>query len=626
MMKIELDHIDELSECLSDKHIVLLQSRYLEYPKNNDETEGVLQRHCIGDSCHFDFRVLINDHLVGFSIVGFSRENDPKIDDLKINVNYRSETKSSQPIDWLFKNKSIGEEFEFKPGNVGAGVEKSGYMMILDRLVVKLGSLKPYFLEYFIKGDRYFKDWTRIVFTAIKAKRLDPETKQPTGSTERVWIFKIPNDQIPYCISDRAMKKNWIPPKGIIPFPIDWVKDNFKDQYDKWSEWINKSELSLVNYAYVMVSWIGSRAISGRNLPQYRNYLIIQDRDDSAISYIVDGNLLTESYLTVFEFDRVPIKWLTYEGLIDPDTVFNPNKEIKANYKILSKGKLDMDITTQDGIKMIHLDFKTGLINGKWLLKESEKGSDIMIIQQLNTIDLTTTEFVFQKHTIKDSYHYDIRFKNGLEFNLESDPLDDHEVVAYKKKCYDIDKWFFTDSRDMNIGNIPMHIDTLDHGKAEIINDSELFTSFKLYGNQLNGYYVCLRTDGSYVFKRSDLPSESLSAGDPLTGEYYDPFKIVDIKGRDTFRIELYDLKNFTRCEPIDKSKLYYDNIPDGVSLGICLFPRENKIHGARVSYVIFERDKWTIDDAIKWIKSNKIHRLLFDMVKECMIPDHTDK
>jgi len=617
---LDLNKID-----LSPKLIEILQSRYLEYPKDNKETEGVIERHCIGNACHFDIRFLVDDHLVGFSIVGFNRESDPDVKDLKVNENHRSETKAVQPVTWLFKNRKIGEEFEFKPGTVGAGVEKEGTMKILDRFKVIFGTLKPYFVEYFIKGEKNFKDWTRITFTSLKAKRLDPETKEPIGEFERIWIFKIPSDQMPYAISDRAMKKNYKPKEGIIPFPEEWTKEHYKEQYKKWLDYMSnkKEELSDIQYSFVVVSWMGARAKSGRNMPQFRYYLLLKDQSDSVMAYLVDGNLLYENTLTIFEFDRVSTKWLDYEGLISPDSVFNPNKEIQAKYTIISKGRVSYNKEIENEIEIIKLNFKSGLIKGKWIIKQDEKGSDIRTIEKLMIEEikeeLKRSEFVYHEHTIDGKTHWDIRFKNGTEYNLTDNLLDTNSTKAYRKMCYDIDKWWITSGeRDLKVGSIITHVKHLDHGNVTIFNDTDNFSSYDFKGDLLKGLYVAIKEDGYYLFKKSELPGEEkLSEGDPNTGDYYDPFKIIDIKGRDTFRIELYDIKKFTRCELPSKAKEYIKDIPDGVSIGICLFPREGTLHGARVSYVIFKRDKWTIEQAIKWINDNKIYNFLSTMIRE---------
>lgn len=618
-MEIKLESLDELSDLIPREITHGLQKHYLEYPPKGKKEIGVIQRHCIGKACHYDIRLKKNGNLIGWSIVGFSLEQDPDLDTLELNKRYRVESKAVQPLIWLFKDRKIGEEWEWDPGKIGAGVEAPGRMKILDRLEVIFGAQKPYFHEYFIKGTKRFKDWTRITITAISARRIDPETKEPIGPVERLWTFMIPKDQKPYAITKRAMNKKWKPPKDIVPFPEDWTKENWPKEYERWLEYMKKTteeKSKVTDYAFVMVSWMGARAKTGRRMPQIRFYLLIKDKAKSLRTFLVDGNMLTSTSLTAFRWERVPVKWLKIEGFISPEEIFNPNKRLAARYSILASGKISYETDEADP-EHISLKFKTGTIKGSWILRQHEKGSEIFILEKITKSELVQTEFVLHEHTIQDlGTHWDIRFKNGREINLFSNPLKERgEIKAIRKFCRDIEKWWITEgSATIKIARRTTKVRALDHGPAEILNDTVTFSSFVLKGRKLNGYFVLLKRDKLWIFKPSERPGEEKLA-EPKP---YDPWRIVDIKGRPTFRIELFDLRDFTRCEVQSKVPRYLDfDVPSGVKIGVCLYTRPGALHGAKIAYVIFDRDKWTLNKAVEWIRQMKLDKFSKTQIRE---------
>jgi len=122
---------------------------------------------------------------------------------------------------------------------------------------------------------------------------------------------------------------------------------------------------------------------------------------------------------------------------------------------------------------------------------------------------------------------------------------------------------------------------------------------------------VARKRDNQWYISKAKLPKALTREGDPRTGSYYKPFIIEQKRGWDYFIIHIYDIRRFTRCEGKEKAKLYdvlTGKIPTGITLGICLYPRPGKIHGARVAYIKFNLDKWNPEEAEKWIIKNKLH------------------
>jgi hypothetical protein len=300
-----------------------------------------------------------------------------------------------------------------------------------------------------------------------------------------------------------------------------------------------------------------------------------------------------------------------------------------------------------DGREYISLLFKGKRLKGRWRLVQTEKGAFEYDLEYLDTLTISTElregRFVYHLHTIADTgkQHYDLRYHFSgdeylYEFNLYDDLRDkqvDEEVQAHHKKCYDL-SWMDIKEPDTvkYVGRLKTIVSPLDSGSIQLIEDTDVFKSFFLHGQQLNGWYVAIKRNGRWYVSKSRLPRpmsvedyyhaliETVSLTDPLKGQYYRPFRIVQKRGWDYFRVDIYDIKDFSRCEPTEKTPKYLPEleIPAGIrEIRIGLFPRKGALHGARVQSVIFDADKWTYEDAVRWIKKNRLHIWLGTQIKE---------
>jgi len=230
--------------------VELALAPFMEMPTG--EHPFVMQHHWRGHSVHVDWRMKQDGYLNGWTVLD-NPIGTPKVETIEeaeralksvpfrfkfanLNMGRRAEAKARQPTDWL---KVHGVT---KPGEVGATRENEGVLYIFEKGVWTSGVQKPYFHEYFIKSDKgtFFPkgEWVRIVIRAIGVPALDPETKKPLQKRELLWRVLIPSTQEPYAISDRAMKRGYKPPQSNpTPFPIEWAKKNFAEQYKKWDEW-----------------------------------------------------------------------------------------------------------------------------------------------------------------------------------------------------------------------------------------------------------------------------------------------------------------------------------------------------------------------------------------------------
>lgn len=623
----------------------ILDQKYLEYPPNNKEVIGVLQRHVIGKSAHFDFRFPVNDHLNGWAIVGFNVDDPPTVDKLVPGKGFRAEPKcpgsecndwrfdiweedgtyyfkskrteelslvelARQPKIWLFEKHPVGHTVHFKPGTVGAGVDVPGEMTILARPRIILGSQKPFYHEYYWKGFGPFKDWTKVTIRRVSGRSLEPETKAPGTKKVLLWKFMVNKNQMPYAISNRAMEKGWKPPKNIIPFPVEWTKKNFPEQYQKWLKYMKSSEesstLSNVRFTLSLVSWMGPPHI--RKTPRFKWLLFIDDKKGKLRTFRIDGSPLRGNILGVEELERSSKKWLDYEGPLSHENPWVETRKLEGHMIILDKGTVSYDVEKKNKRELIRLNFKGKKLKGKWSVYQDEEGTSFYTMTKLSEVELEQFEYVFHEHQLVGfKPHWDIRIRTEpgqlFEINLWDDIRKEKRSTALPKICDDM-SWFIKEGkkREKMVGNIKSYVTPLDYGKVNIIENTPRFKSFEFHSekNGLKGLYVLVKEDGKYYFEKESLPGEKRS-------EELD-FNIEQKKGWNYFIVKVHDMRKYSRCESPDMAKEYLKiDIPEGIEVYICLFYRPGKIHGAEVGEVKFYTDKWTKEDAISWIKKNNL-------------------
>jgi len=583
-ISIEMLNSEALNQLLQFEDRRIQIARYMEYPTKNCTRRFVLQNHWRGASVHKDLRMEMNGHLVGWTILdnykgtpdvatledakrvyeqnknkfqfrpdnkGIGRRAEPKCrsetcDEWTYKIDQYDEDKkvievvpryqddltnledlAAQPKVWLKVEGVV------KPGGPGATRNKPGVFHVIDKGIFYEGAQKPFFHEYFLKGTKLFKDWTRIVIRSIGVPVLDPETKEPKRAKEIMWRALVTKDQIPYAISKRARSKDWIPPKGIIPIPPTWRKG---EQYNQWYSWVQdkwkekpkgtEKGSKLVRWSLALISWRGQKVIRG--MPRLRFYLRIDTGMAKVRSWQVNGNPTIFAPLSARYEGEISKKWLTYEGELQPMTEYNPNKKLKAKVKMLDKGTAKIESITNEKIKGEHLviHFKGSRLKGKWLLKQGEKGSTFYSLDILSNLELSDIKggYVYHRHYWDNKEHWVLRMK------VSKDSL--QELVLYKdiryieveepvrvirKYCDDPEKWFITKGTkvEKKIGGLQTYIDVLEVGKFRIIENTAEFMSMFLKGKDINGYYIAKKEE-TWVFMKSKLPHpmRSLLLGD----------------------------------------------------------------------------------------------------------------
>jgi len=521
-VNLDIERIDivELRKYNPTLARIILQKRvakYMEYPPNNKPTPFVIQKHEVGKSQHYDVRFKVNGYLVGWTIVGFSTKKPASIERLKKyqERGYRAETKARQPLQWL-KAEGIIE-----PGEVGAGVDVPGKLTIIagtkknKAAKAILGAQKVWFHEYFLRDGINFKDWTRIIYRAIKVPKLDPETKKPIkGETEIIWRFLTTKDQTPYAISSRAIREKWKPPKGIIPFPVEWAKKNFSKRYEKWEEYMGKAKKSLASAKYALVEHSYMGPVHIRAVPKKEYHLLIQDKERPIDFRSVDSPIYEPSVAMTLE-GRIASKWLEYEGELKPKEHWNPNKRIVSNVNILSKGKVDLETETEEGRTTYVLVFDKGALKGRKGLKQEEKGSPFY---KFGTLSKLAREgfFVLDEHIIEGRRHFDIRIKkpeeafarefSGMRDNIAEKGID-RPIKAVWKRCLDL-TWLDPKFREgeRRVGKTITKVRRLDQGEVQLLEDTPIFLSFVFKGRTLKGYIIAKKEDSVWSVSKSELP------------------------------------------------------------------------------------------------------------------------
>lgn len=504
--------IADLNKYPIDVRKVLLD-KYMEMPKG--ERDFVIQSHILTSkyvkgekkipeegSQHLDFRFDLGDYLNGWTIAGGSVDEMITPDTLletKGSKGALAEEKAVQPKVWMFPDKkAVGKRInDLKPNDpvpemfdviVGEG-EPRGKMFVVTRGKLIVGVQKPAFHEYFIKDGEFFKDWTRIVFRAIQVDKLD-EKGNKTGRKTLIWRVLIPKDQTPYCISDRAMKKGYLPPDdNTTPFPVEWTKENFKEQYEKWLEWYkehkNKKELSDVSYAYKVHYWRG--AIHVRAMYQKQFYLFIDDGSKRPQMFEVSDDIKFTENIFMVDHGRVDRQYMNMEGETDPNSFFNPNKKLKGTIMTIAKGKADYEENiNEQGLKEITIKFKSGM-KGTLRMVQEEKNADFYYA----TYELSEkTKYYHFK--LDGKYDRIVIIKDDGMYEIISDNIDNGECIIREIDSIDSGNTY-------KIGSKTFKQELIANGDTIIYNWDDNFKSFRFGDNKI----CAIRNESSKISKVS---------------------------------------------------------------------------------------------------------------------------
>ena len=370
----------------------------LDLPKEKRPYRFVLQEHIRGKSSHLDIRFGVNDHLIGFTLDDPGRVGDPLRfrDDAEYSSKHKvlAQMKSRRPKEWLKTQGVIG------PGEVGATKFLPAKFKILDKGMYEMGAQKAFLLEVFLKGSKYKG---RFIFRKLPKRA---EWKEKAGKKPFVWFAWKPIDQTPYVLSSRAIRKEFVPPKGRSALPKEW-EDKIPSVLRWWEKnwqgeralttlksirqiFLKRNILTLekLNFTLQRRWWKGQKVI--RDVPVENWWL----KFSNGIYFEMDANPLSQKKgINAIKKTFTDIKKsMDFEGEIPPGKPGNPNKKIPAHIEILDKGKMETIATSErfNSFKFFGSKLKGFWIakaaNGAWVFETSQAAPKP---KKLSSIELT---------------------------------------------------------------------------------------------------------------------------------------------------------------------------------------------------------------------------------------------
>ena len=618
--------IDDLTE---EEKKALEKAHFKEIMNPKGLVRSAIEK-CAGCSNHQDFRIQLTDRtLIGYTIVGLRFGivgKDITKDDLGIHAEttkkrgFRAELKATQPSVWINVKGYVPK------GKVGATAHHGGFFIIMAKGDVVFGALKPYFKEYFVKDPYCFKDWTRIIVRGVKAQKLDPEKKTPLkGQYELIWRIMIPETQKPYAITERAKRKGWFPPKGVIPFPLEWAKKHWKEDVEKWLEWVQekwkekpKGQMKLskkIKWALFMHTWMGQVVIRG--IPNYEFYLRIDDGKQKILSFVFERNPLRYTSISGIYEGRVAKKWLTFEGDLPPKSPYNPTKKLTVHVIKLDGGDGEIDLEeTEEGAKILKLKLNGKILSGNFLLVQEEKGSDIFVFKRERRL----AKGYFKLYKVKAPKNEFMELlidafpnKPYLRVVLGAPELKSGSVCIVE---WTRDRSLFEREGEVVIGGRPFKFTVYDEGEVDTAEVSDYFISFTLVGSKVNKAYALTKINALWKLEEYTGAQVELQE-DPLEGMQYKKFKVEEFPRKGYNIMWIYDPRFFGRAEPNWQDYLPDLELPEGImDILLGVYPVIGTIHHVRCMGVQYDPEKISDEEVEKFIKKNKLDKFVSPLIR----------
>lgn len=348
----------------------------MDLPEGKGPFKFIMQWHYRGRSIHTDFRLEVDDHLIGMTLddpggVGKKQRlsNDPKYSTYH---KILSQVKARQPKEWMTIKGEI------PPGSVGATRYLPAKFVVIDQGTYDMGTQKPYMMEVFLYGKKY-----QGRFIARKLPRSGGWER--AGKEALVWFFWKPMDQNPYLLSSRGIYKQFVPPKGYSALPKEfqekvpqelrwWEKNLTGEKALSMIKEIRKlflkrkwltAELQASQFVLQKHWWKGQKVI--RDMPKV-HYNLSWVEGNHLATFILDGDPLRVSQTNAVKKTR-NMRWLNFEGEIPPGKPGNPNKRIPVHVNIMDKGKVDV---IEARPNFMSFKFHGTKLKGYWVAKGSD--------------------------------------------------------------------------------------------------------------------------------------------------------------------------------------------------------------------------------------------------------------
>ncbi len=372
----------------------------------------VYQHHWRGKSVHGDMRFQLPDRkaLEGYTMaVQRKEETKEPITTLEkaqaegekdiYKINYKTGkteeqkilifTKANQPLVWLDQKGATKVAEPGAPPQPGATRFFPGVFDIIDDGFYEPGANKPFFKEYFIEGK---------IFSGRYIFRKLPSTKniKDTGKEPFIWFFWRPEEQTPYILSTRALRKqdfmldkSWLSVEWEKKIPSDlrwWEKDLSREEVTSMIKAARKklmeenqlSENPEQRDKFVLDRhyWKGQKVI--RDIPVEHWDLRFSLGSEFTLDKnpVFDPKDINAIYKKGFD---IPTKF----NIFDKDTLElkpgekgNPNKKIPAFVEQLDTGTVDIISHTEN---FMSVEFEGKQLKGFFTFKRLDKGSQWLL-------------------------------------------------------------------------------------------------------------------------------------------------------------------------------------------------------------------------------------------------------
>ena len=384
----------------------------LEYLYMDDQPHPfVFHDHWRGRSCHLDHRWLkgtkpgtsLNGFTVAHQKKGIAKEPVRTLEQarklMKDDKNWKisnepgplrmfATPKKPEPYEWL-TYEGVVEPREVRPGAPGSTRFEWGVFLIRDKGVQYYGAQKPYFREFFLKGRKYDGRWIY---------RMIPRRKPADRPEAVLFLFGKPKDQLPYVLSSRAVKDEWIPPHGVSCLPPDikklipkdlqfWKERNRSKRLEireKLREALKKKKLKIkLEEGSFVLQWQffrkkGKKPVRAGPTTEHWHLWIKTPKKLMRFVLVEDPTSVNHP-ITAIEKSASESHWMNKEGLVKPGTSFNPTKETLSWLYIQDKGPVEI---FEDSIMFKKFRFKGRKLKGVFTLEREAKGQALFIFQK----------------------------------------------------------------------------------------------------------------------------------------------------------------------------------------------------------------------------------------------------
>lgn len=311
-----------------------------------------------------------------------------------------AETKAPEPLPWLTYEGVV------EKGEVGATKEEYGVFYIRDKGILYYGAQKPAFKEWFLEGSKYDGRWiARLI-----------ERRQPEKAKKAfLWQFGKPQDQTPYVLTRRAIRKNWLPPYKVSCLPPQ-IRKQIPDSLKYWNiqdrrkrfevrgqlvDSIKKEEVKItwqgkqleraeqrfvgeaVPYVVQHHWWKKRKLIRAGPSAEHWDLRIETDLKKGLLHFVLYGNPLTATEpIPCYIKPCKDHKWMTIGKQVTylkPGSPGNPTLDTPAWIYILTSGKV---VIVAKSATFYRLQFLSGKMKGLWIIKRGSPSERMWTIER----------------------------------------------------------------------------------------------------------------------------------------------------------------------------------------------------------------------------------------------------